>query len=49
MIPHHYGMFDFNTVNRDELDKMIVDSGIQDRIFPAETDIMYLLAEGVAV
>jgi L-ascorbate metabolism protein UlaG (beta-lactamase superfamily) len=49
MIPHHYGMFDFNTVNRDELDKMTVNSGIQDRIFPAETDIMYLLAEGVAV
>jgi L-ascorbate metabolism protein UlaG (beta-lactamase superfamily) len=49
MIPHHYGMFDFNTVDRDELDKMIVKSGIPDRIFPAETEIMYQLAEGDAV
>ena len=43
MIPHHYGMFDFNTVEMDELEAGVRDSGLQDRIFPAETGTMYSL------
>lgn len=46
MISHHYGMFDFNSVDRDELERGILDSGVPDRIFPAETGILYHLTEG---
>jgi len=46
MIPHHYGMFEFNTVERDELDSGIRDSGAPGRIFPAETGILYHLTGG---
>jgi len=46
MIPHHYGMFDFNTVDRAVLDAEIQDSDLSDRVFPAETGILYNLCEG---
>ncbi len=45
MIPHHYGMFDFNTVDRAVLDAEIKESDLPDRIFPGETDILYNLCE----
>lgn len=45
MIPHHYGMFDFNTLERGALDKLISDTGDSERIFPAETSVMYHLRE----
>lgn len=47
MIPHHYGMFDFNTLERGELNRLISGSGDSERIFPAETGIMYNLTERV--
>jgi L-ascorbate metabolism protein UlaG (beta-lactamase superfamily) len=47
MIPHHYGMFDFNTVDRASLDGMIGESEARERIFPAETGTMYHLAETI--
>ena len=43
MIPQHFGMFDFNTVNREDLDRVIAASEMRDRIFPAEIDVLYHL------
>ncbi len=43
MIPQHIGMFDFNTVSRDDLDRVIDASDSSDRIFPAEIDVLYHL------
>jgi L-ascorbate metabolism protein UlaG (beta-lactamase superfamily) len=46
MIPHHYGMFNFNTLARDKLERMISESAAAECIFPAETGIMFHLTEG---
>ena len=43
MIPHHFGMFDFNTVDFVNLKDTIKKIGVGDRIFPAETGIEYNL------
>lgn len=43
MIPQHFGMFDFNTVSRDEIDAIRNESGMRERIFPAETGRLYHL------
>ena len=43
MIPQHYGMFEFNTVDPESLQAVIDSSGMADRIFPAHTGVMYHL------
>ncbi len=43
LVPHHYGMFDFNTLPREELDAFIRKEWMQERILPAETGVMYHL------
>ena len=43
MIPHHFGMFDFNTVSREELEAFISRKRMENRIYPAETGVMYHL------
>ncbi len=45
MIVHHYGMFEFNTVNPSDLDTGIRTSGLPDRIFRAETGFLYQLTQ----
>ncbi len=43
MIPHHFGMFDFNTVERGNLEKAISRTVMRNRIIPADTGIIYNL------
>jgi L-ascorbate metabolism protein UlaG (beta-lactamase superfamily) len=43
MIPHHFEMFDFNTVDRGEVNKFIENAGMQERVFPAQIGICYNL------
>lgn len=43
MIPHHYGMFDFNTVNVEDLKNTIVEYNLQNRVYPAELNMLYKL------
>ncbi len=43
MIPHHYGMFDFNTVDVDDLKKIIKEQNLENRIFPAKLNLFYQL------
>ncbi len=43
LIPHHYGMFDFNTLSREKLDEFIQVRNTGQRVHPAETGVMYNL------
>lgn len=43
MIPHHYGMFDFNTVVLADLQARIKKDGLCERVYPAQVDIRYRL------
>lgn len=45
MIPHHFEMFDFNTVSRRDLNESIEAAGMLERIFPAEVGICYTLGQ----
>ncbi len=44
IIPHHFGMFDFNTVSRQSIDSAVRQNSLEERVFPAETGIMYSLS-----
>lgn len=41
MIPHHYGMFSFNTVNVDDLKKIIKEQNPECKVYPAELNMLY--------
>jgi L-ascorbate metabolism protein UlaG (beta-lactamase superfamily) len=41
MIPQHFGMFDFNTVSRESIEREAEASGMGDRIFPAGIGRVY--------
>ncbi|MBI9102267.1 MAG: MBL fold metallo-hydrolase [Spirochaetales bacterium] len=43
MIPHHYGMFDFNTVSPDWIKQTIMERGMESRVFPAATGLYFQL------
>ena len=43
-IPHHFEMFDFNTVDRGELNGFVECAGMRKQIFPAEVGICYNLS-----
>jgi len=43
MIPHHYGMFDFNTIDTGSLTGTIRRQGLESRVFPAENGAVYRL------
>ncbi len=45
MIPHHYGMFSFNTISMNLIKKRIKERNLENRVFPAEVDIIYQLDE----
>ncbi len=42
-VPHHFGMFEFNTVSRESIESVVSESGLGGRINPAETGIRYSL------
>ena len=44
MIPHHFGMFDFNTVDPDVLRAAITEAGFKDCVLPAELGIQYRIS-----
>jgi len=41
MIPHHYGMFSFNTVNFSDLKKIIKKQNLECKVYPAELNMLY--------
>lgn len=41
MIPHHYGMFSFNTVNVNDLKKTIEEHNLECKVYPAELNMLY--------
>jgi len=41
MIPHHYGMFSFNTVNVDNLKEKIKKQNLGCKVYPAELNVLY--------
>jgi len=41
MIPHHYGMFSFNTVNVNDLKKIIKEQKLECKVYPAEINMFY--------
>ncbi len=43
MISHHFGMFKFNTINVDVLNRKILKDGLENRVFPAQLDICYII------
>ncbi len=43
MIPHHYGMFEFNTVSPVELEMKIRLRKLDARVYPAELGMLYIL------
>ena len=43
MIAHHFGMFDFNTVDPDALQRYIDAQGLGNQVFPAQEQIEYCL------
>jgi len=45
MIPHHYDMFDFNTVDLNDLKKTIKEQNLECKFYPAEPD-MFCQLEG---
>ncbi|NQT59758.1 MAG: MBL fold metallo-hydrolase [Bacteroidetes bacterium] len=47
MIPHHFEMFDFNTVDRGEVTGLIASAEMQESIFPAEIGVRYKLSRNI--